>query len=38
MALLDTDVLIDHLRGKEEARTTLLKFKNEKKTNNLSYV
>lgn len=30
MALFDTDVLIDHLRGQEGAREILLKFKNEK--------
>ncbi len=30
MALFDTDVLIDHLRGKEEAKNTIIKFKNEK--------
>jgi len=26
MALFDTDILIDHLRGKEEAKTVLLNF------------
>jgi predicted nucleic acid-binding protein len=30
MALFDTDVLIDHLRGYEGARKVLLKFKDEK--------
>ncbi|MGD2090629.1 MAG: PIN domain-containing protein [Candidatus Aminicenantes bacterium] len=30
MALFDTDVLIDHLRGYEGAREVLLKFKDEK--------
>ena len=29
MALFDTDVLIDHLRGKKGAKEILLKFKNE---------
>ncbi|MFH1259140.1 MAG: PIN domain-containing protein [Elusimicrobiota bacterium] len=30
MALFDTDILIDHLRGRREAKDILLKFKNEK--------
>ncbi len=30
MALFDTDVLIDHLRGKEGAQAALLKFTHEK--------
>lgn len=30
MALFDTDILIDHLRGKKEAKETLLKFIQEK--------
>lgn len=30
MAIFDTDILIDHLRGKIEAKEVLLKFKNEK--------
>ena len=29
MSLFDTDILIDHLRGKEGAKDTLLKFKDE---------
>ena len=29
MALFDTSILIDHLRGKQDAKETLLKFKNE---------
>lgn len=30
MALFDTDVLIDHLRGKAEAKNLIIEFKNEK--------
>ena len=30
MAIFDTDVLIDHLRGKVEAKSTIIEFKNEK--------